>query len=196
MSLLQELQDRSKNQCELCAAKDTLKIYEVPPISTGGVDGSLLACNTCVEQIENPEITDANHWRCLNDSMWSEFRAVKVVAWRMLHRVKKDGWSQDLLDMMYLDDEELRFAQATGDHLDESEKVIHRDVNGAILQAGDNVVLIKDLKVKGSSMVAKQGTAVRRISLDPENAKYIEGKVEGTQIVIVTDYVKKMAEKE
>ncbi|MGG8495324.1 PhnA domain-containing protein [Tenacibaculum sp. TC6] len=196
MSLLQELQNRSGNQCELCAAKDTLKIYEVPPISTGGVDGSLLACNTCVEQIENPEITDTNHWRCLNDSMWSEFRAVKVVAWRMLHRVKKDGWSQDLLDMMYLDDEELRFAEATGDHLDESEKVIHRDVNGAILQAGDNVVLIKDLKVKGSSMVAKQGTAVRRISLDPENAKYIEGKVDGTQIVIVTDYVKKMAEKE
>lgn len=196
MSLLQELQDRSGNQCELCSSKENLSIYEVPPISTGGVDGSLLACSTCVEQIENPEVTDANHWRCLNDSMWSEFRAVKVVAWRMLHRVKKDGWSQDLLDMMYLEDEELRFAEATGDHLDESEKTIHRDVNGAILQAGDNVVLIKDLKVKGSSMVAKQGTAVRRISLDPENAKYIEGKVEGTQIVIITDYVKKMSEKE
>ncbi|CAM1351208.1 PhnA domain-containing protein [Tenacibaculum crassostreae] len=196
MSLLQELQDRSGNQCELCSSKENLSIYEVPPISTGGVDGSLLACSVCVEQIENPEATDANHWRCLNDSMWSEFRAVKVVAWRMLHRVKKDGWSQDLLDMMYLEDEELRFAEATGDHLDESEKIIHRDVNGAILQAGDNVVLIKDLKVKGSSMVAKQGTAVRRISLDPENAKYIEGKVEGTQIVIITDYVKKMSEKE
>ena len=173
-----------------------MSIYEVPPISTGGVDGSLLACATCVEQIEDTDKTDANHWRCLNDSMWSEFRAVKVVAWRMLHRVKKDGWSQDLLDMMYLEDEELRFAEATGEHLDESEKIIHRDVNGAILQAGDNVVLIKDLKVKGSSMVAKQGTAVRRISLDPENAKYIEGKVGATQIVIITDYVKKMAEKE
>ncbi|CAM1339243.1 PhnA domain-containing protein [Tenacibaculum aestuarii] len=196
MSLLQELQDRSGNQCELCASKDNLSIYEVPPISTGGVDGSLLACSTCIEQIENPETTDANHWRCLNDSMWSEFRAVKVVAWRMLHRVKKDGWSQDLLDMLYLEDEDVRFAEATGEHLDESEKIIHRDVNGAILQAGDNVVLIKDLKVKGSSMVAKQGTAVRRISLDPENAKYIEGKVDGTQIVIITDYVKKMAEKE
>lgn len=196
MSLLQELQDRSGNQCELCVSKNELTIYEVPPISTGGVDGSVLACKTCVDQIENPETTDANHWRCLNDSMWSEYRAVKVVAWRMLHRVKKDGWSQDLLDMMYLEDEELRFAEAAGEHLEESEKVIHRDVNGAILQAGDNVVLIKDLKVKGSSMVAKQGTAVRRISLDPENAKYIEGKVDGTQIVIVTDYVKKMAEKE
>lgn len=196
MSLLQELQDRSGNQCELCVSKNDLKIYEVPPISTGGVDGSLLACTTCIDQIEHPENVDSNHWRCLNDSMWSEFRAVKVVAWRMLHRLKKDGWSQDLLDMMYLEDEELRFAEVTGDHLDESEKVIHRDCNGAILQAGDSVVLIKDLKVKGSSMVAKQGTAVRRISLDPENAKYIEGKVGATQIVIITDYVKKMAEKE
>lgn len=196
MSLLQTLQERSNNACELCTATENLEIYEVPPTSTAGVDGSLLACTTCIAQINNPETTDANHWRCLNDSMWSEFRAVKVVAWRMLHRVKKDGWSQDLLDMLYLEDEDVRFAEATGEHLDESEKIIHRDVNGAILQAGDNVVLIKDLKVKGSSMVAKQGTAVRRISLDPENAKYIEGKVDGTQIVIITDYVKKMAEKE
>ena len=70
------------------------------------------------------------------------------------------------------------------------------DANGAILQAGDSVVLIKDLKVKGSSLVAKQGTAVRRISLDHENAKFIEGKVGPTQIVIITDYVKKMSEKE
>ena len=192
MSLLQELQDRSGNQCELCTSKNSLSIYEVPPISTGGVDGSLLACENCQHQIENPDTTDSNHWRCLNDSMWSEFRAVKVVAWRLLHRLKKEGWPQDLLDMMYLEPEELTFAQAKGEHLDDSEKVIHRDSNGAILQAGDNVVLIKDLKVKGSSMVCKQGTAVRRISLDPENAEYIEGKVDGQNIVIVTKYVKKL----
>ena len=196
MSLQQDLENRSGHKCELCAATNNLSIYEVKPTSTGGVDGSLLACETCVDQIENPENTDANHWRCLNDSMWSEFRAVKVVAWRMLHRLKKEGWPQDLLDIMYLEDEDIRFAKESGDHLDESEKIIHRDANGAILQAGDSVVLIKDLKVKGSSMVAKQGTAVRRISLDHENAKYIEGKVGPTQIVIITDYVKKMAEKE
>ena len=196
MSLLQELKDRSGNQCELCASKDNLSIYEVPPMSVGGVDGSMLACTTCVAQIEDTDKTDANHWRCLNDSMWSEFRAVKVVAWRMLSRLRKESWPQDLLDMLYLEDDDLRFAKESGDHLDESEKIIHRDANGAILQAGDSVVLIKDLKVKGSSMVAKQGTAVRRISLDHENAKYIEGKVGPTQIVIITDYVKKMAEKE
>ncbi|WCC42133.1 PhnA domain-containing protein [Tenacibaculum finnmarkense] len=196
MSLLQELEDRSAKQCELCASKDNLSIYEVKPMQTGGVDGSLLACNTCVDQIDNPENTVANHWRCLNDSMWSEYRAVKVVAWRMLSRLRNEGWPQDLLDMLYLEDADLRFAKESGDHLEESEKIIHRDANGAILQAGDSVVLIKDLKVKGSSMVAKQGTAVRRISLDHENANFIEGKVDPTQIVIITDYVKKMAEKE
>lgn len=196
MSVLQDLENRSGKQCELCASSANLSVYEIKPVSTGGVDGSVLACSTCIDQIENPENTDANHWRCLNDAMWSEFRAVKVIAWRMLSRLRKEGWPQDLLEMMYLEDEDLRFAQATGEHLDESEKVIHRDANGAILQAGDSVVLIKDLKVKGSSMIAKQGTAVRRISLDRENAKYIEGKVGPTQIVIITDYVKKMSEKE
>ena len=192
MSLLQELQDRSSNQCELCTATSDLSTYEVKPVSTGGVDGTLLACATCITQIENPDTTDANHWRCLNDSMWSEFRPVKVIAWRMLQRLKKEGWPQDLLDMMYLEDDDLRFAEATGEHLEESEKIIHRDSNGTILQAGDSVVLIKDLKVKGSSMVCKQGTAVRRISLDPENARYIEGKVDGQHMVLVTEYVKKM----
>jgi protein PhnA len=192
MSLLNDLQNRSGNQCELCASQKNLSIYEVPPISTGGVDGSLLVCETCKTQIENPETTDANHWRCLNESMWSEFRAVKVVAWRLLSRLKSEGWPRDLLDMMYLEDEELKFAKATGEGLEEAEKVVHKDSNGNILQSGDSVVLIKDLKVKGSSMIAKQGTPVRRISLDPENEKYIEGKVGAQTIVIVTDYVKKL----
>jgi protein PhnA len=41
-------------------------------------------------------------------------------------------------------------------------------------------------------MIAKQGTAVRRISLDHENETYIEGKVDGKHIVIVTQFVKKI----
>ncbi|WP_318343898.1 PhnA domain-containing protein [Flagellimonas baculiformis] len=192
MGLLEDLQNRSGNQCELCGATEDLKVYEVPPVSTGGLDGSLLACSTCLGQIENPDTVDSNHWRCLNDSMWSEHDAVKVVAWRMLNRLKSEGWPQDLLDMMYLDDEILAWAKATGEGQDAADMVVHRDSNGAVLENGDNVVLIKDLKVKGSSMVAKQGTAVRRISLDRENAEYIEGKVDGQQIVILTKYVKKL----
>ena len=189
--LLDDLKKRSGNCCELCGSNTALSIYQVPPSKVGGVDDSILACETCISQINNPETMDSNHWRCLNDSMWSEHLPVKVMAWRMLNRLKGEGWSLDLLNMLYLTDGELSFAQALNDHLEEADKVVHKDSNGAVLSAGDNVVLIKDLKVKGSSMVAKQGTVVRKIALDPENAQYIEGKVDGQQIVILTQYVKK-----
>jgi len=192
MSLERELKKRSDSKCELCTSEENLKVYVIPPAKTENLNKALMACNTCVDQIENPDNTDANHWRCLNDSMWSEHQAVQVIAWRMLSRLRKEGWPQDLLDMMYLEEDVLDFAKATGEGEDDSDKIIHRDVNGVILQTGDSVVLIKDLKVKGSSLVAKQGTAVRRISLDRENAEFIEGKVGPTQIVIITKYVKKL----
>jgi protein PhnA len=191
MHLEKELQQRSNNKCELCGSEENLSVYEVPNSPTDMPETSILICNTCIEQIEDPEKVEPNHWRCLNDSMWSTVPAVQVMAWRMLNRLKAEGWPQDLLDMMYLDDETKEWAKA-GLAENTGKAIIHRDSNGVILEAGDSVVLIKDLKVKGSSMVAKQGTAVRRISLDHENEKYIEGKVDGQQIVIITDFVKKI----
>ncbi|TYB78173.1 PhnA protein [Bizionia gelidisalsuginis] len=192
MSLDRELSKRADNKCELCGNTEHLEIYTLEPIKDKSLEHSLTVCKTCLTQIEDPEQTEANHWRCLNDSMWSEHQPVQAMAWRMLSRLRKEGWPQDLLDMMYLEDEVLKLAQATGEGEDDADKIIHRDVNGVILETGDSVVLIKDLKVKGSSIVAKQGTAVRRISLDHENAEYIEGKVDGQQIVIITQYVKKL----
>ena len=192
MSVLQTLQNRSNTCCELCAAAKDLKQYTIPPSLNESVDNSLLVCSTCLNQIEGHTDMDVNHWRCLNDSMWSEFVAVQIMAWRMLQRLRNEGWPKDLLDMMYLDDEALALARATGEHEDEANKIIHRDVNGVILEAGDSVVLVKDLKVKGCSIVAKQGTAIRNIRLDHENAEYIEGKVDSQQIVIITKYVKKL----
>ncbi|RLJ61496.1 phosphonoacetate hydrolase [Lacinutrix venerupis] len=192
MSLERELNKRADGQCELCKNEEHLQLYTLEPKKDQSIKDTLTACKTCVEQIENPEITDANHWRCLNESMWSEHQAVQVAAWRMLSRLRKEGWPQDLLDMMYLEEDVLEFAKSTGEGEDEDDKLIHRDVNGVVLENGDSVVLIKDLKVKGSSMVAKQGTAVRNIRLDRENETYIEGKVGATQIVIITEYVKKI----
>ncbi len=191
MSLKRDLKKRSNSKCELCTSEENLQVYILRPTKTESLDKAIFACNTCVSQIDNPESTDANHWRCLNDSMWSEHQAVQVMAWRMLSRLRSEGWPQDLLDMMYLEEDTLEFAKATDEGEDDANKIIHRDVNGVVLQAGDSVVLIKDLKVKGSSMVAKQGTAVRNIRLNRENAEYIEGKVGPTQIVIITKYVKK-----
>ena len=192
MSIERELSKRSGSKCELCSATENLKVYEVLPTKKSGINESIMACGNCINQIENPETVDLNHWRCLNDSMWSEQTAVQVVAWRMLSRLRSAGWPQELLDQMYLDEDTLAWAQATGEGEEDETKVIHRDSNGVILEIGDSVVLIKDLKVKGSSMVAKQGTAVRNIRLDHENAEYIEGKVDGQTIVIITQYVKKI----
>ncbi len=191
MSVEKELQQRSGGKCELCGSEENLMVFEVPNSPTDVAETSILICNTCKTQIEDPDKVEPNHWRCLNDSMWSTEPAVQVMAWRMLNRLKAEGWPQDLLEMMYLEDETKEWAKA-GVAEAKADAVIHRDSNGVILEAGDSVVLIKDLKVKGSSMVAKQGTAVRRISLDHENEKYIEGKVDGQQIVIITDFVKKI----
>lgn len=192
MSIERELKKRSQNKCELCSNEENLSPYQILPAKNSDLQDNILACSTCITQIEDPKQTEPNHWRCLNDSMWSEHMPVQIIAWRMLSRLRSEGWPQDLLDMMYLEEDNLEWAKATGEGEDPEDKIVHRDSNGVIINAGDSVVLIKDLPVKGSSMVAKRGTAVRRVSLDHENAEYIEGKVDGQQIVIITKYVKKI----
>jgi len=193
MSMENELQQRSESSCELCKSTDALSVYEIPNSPTSGAEAAVYICQVCKDQIEDPEKVEPNHWRCLNDSMWSTVPAVQVMAWRMLNRLRAEGWPQDLLDMMYLEEETAEWAKAGVVEAEEEENlIIHRDSNGVVLEAGDSVILIKDLKVKGSSMIAKQGTAVRRISLDQENEKFIEGRVDGQHIVIITDFVKKI----
>jgi protein PhnA len=191
MSTEKALHARSESKCELCAATEDLGVYEVPPSSGAGADRSVLICGTCREQVETPEKVDLNHWRCLNDSMWSQVPAVQVMAWRMLKRLSSEGWPQDLLDMLYLDEETQAWAQASGEEQGAEDAVKHIDSNGVVLEAGDTVTLIKDLNVKGANFTAKRGTAVRGISLVADNPEHIEGRVSGQQIVILTKFVKR-----
>lgn len=191
MSIEETLQARSESKCELCGATNGLGVYEVPPGSGDNAEECALLCETCREQIEYPEKIDINHWRCLNESMWSQLPAVQVMAWRMLTRLSSEGWPQELLDMLYLDDETLAWAQATGEGASDDDAVKHVDSNGAVLEAGDTVTLIKDLNVKGANFTAKRGTAVRGISLVADNPGHIEGRINGQQIVILTKFVKK-----
>ncbi|WP_444928506.1 PhnA domain-containing protein [Microbulbifer sp. SSSA002] len=189
MAVTQEqLVQRSGNQCELCKAEDGLAVYDVPQ-SEGYPNTSVLLCQTCRDQLENPAQLDSAHWQCLSESMWSTEPAIQVLAWRILKRLSGETWAQDLFDMLYLDGDLLAWAEA-GVIPEAGELVIHRDSHGVQLQAGDNVVIIKDLDVKGSSLVAKRGTAVRGISLT-DNPEHIEGRVEGQRIVILTKFVKK-----
>ncbi|MDH5601336.1 MAG: PhnA protein, partial [Gammaproteobacteria bacterium] len=96
MSIEKELFERSESKCELCSATDNLAVYEIPPEADGTVNQAILICATCHEQINDPGKVDVNHWRCLNDSMWSQVPAVQVMAWRMLTRLSSEGWPQDL----------------------------------------------------------------------------------------------------
>lgn len=191
MSVEKLLQNRSNNSCELCKSTSNLSVYEVPPHSNQTEDDSILVCDKCLAQIDKKEALDANHWNCLNDSMWSEVPAVQVVAWRMLSRLRNETWAVDALDMLYLSDENLAWAKSTGDHENSSEVELHRDCNGAILQTGDSVVLIKTLEVKGSQVDAKVGTAVKNIRVVHDNIEHIEGKIDGQSIVILTKFVRK-----
>lgn len=65
-----------------------------------------------------------------------------------------------------------------------------KDSNGNILNDGDTVTVIKDLKVKGSSDVIKRGTKVNNIRLTDDPAE-IDCRVNKTAMVLRTEFVKK-----
>lgn len=190
MAILEELQARSGSKCELCGEADGLGVYEVPPELDSSAERSALICSTCLDQVEKRTPMHGDHWRCLNESMWTQEPAVQVLAWRMLKRLSAESWAVELFDMLYLEEETLAWAQSV-DEEPAGDAVVHVDSNGNVLATGDTVTLIKDLNVKGASFTAKRGTAVRKISLVPDNAAHIEGRVNGQQIVILTEFVKK-----
>ena len=191
MGLEESLAKRANDQCELCKAENDLKIYEVPTKSDRREEDCLLICAKCLAQLDKKEALDNKHWACLTETMWSEVPAVQVVSWRLLNRLRNESWASESLDMMYLDDENMAWAKATGDHENDSAVELHMDCNGNVLQTGDSVSLIKSLDVKGSTLNAKMGTVVKNIRLVDDNKEQIEGKIEGQVIVILTRYVRK-----
>lgn len=74
----------------------------------------------------------------------------------------------------------------------DEDAVLVRDVNGQRLSDGDTVLVIKDLKVKGSSIPLKQGTVIRNIRLVDGDAEHIEGssdKIKG--LVLKTCFLRR-----
>ncbi len=165
--------------CALCA-QPTSQAIELE-----GAKCSVLLCGTCADGMTAP-VNDKPHWQCLHEAIWSTQGATQIAAYRILTHLDHAPWARDLMEIAYLEAELLAAAQNIADPA-----MIHRDSNGAKLGAGDTVVLIKDLPVKGAGFTAKRGTAVRNISLVQDNEGHIEGKVEGQRIVILTAFVKK-----
>ena len=83
MSLENELTERSGGKCELCGgAQDALEILSATKDNVATADEAIFVCPKCSRQIKSTEILDVNHWRCLNDSAWSQVPAIQVTAWR------------------------------------------------------------------------------------------------------------------
>ena len=135
--------------------------------------------------MQTPSEVSQYHWTCLYETICSTVGAVQVKAWRILQLHRETDWAQDLRGQLCLDEALQVWAENDG--------VIPPtlDSNGVVLQSGDSVFLTKDLNVKGAGFVAKRGTPVRNIRVgdDPE---YIEGKVNGTTIMLKTILIKKV----
>jgi len=168
-----ELMDRAGGVCEFCGASDGLVSVDVVP------DDQVLLCGVC-----RSDDAPAAHWRCLEGAMWSQVEAVQIAVWRRLGEID-EMWARDAREGMMMEPDVAARAAAVDPVIE------HFDSNGMRLEHGDTVVLVKDLVVKGAGFTAKRGTAVRGISLVPDNAAHIEGRVEGQRIVILTEFVKR-----
>ncbi len=170
--------------CELCGSSDDVSVVELP-ISDGSEDQSVYLCANCKTQIESGDL-DENHFNSLNDAMWSEVAAVKIISYILWNKLGR----QDMIEMMYLEEDELALAQQAINA--EANKVTFRDANGVELLAGDSIVILKDLDVKGAGFTAKRGTTVTRISLPHDMDDHVEGRVNGTKIYLKTEFIKKV----
>jgi protein PhnA len=187
MSIAQELLDRADNQCELCDSTALLRQYDVP--SDEPREASIVICGDCAAQLEDGVELDANHWYCLQGSIWSEVAAVKVLSWRLLHRLRGESWARELFEQAYLTEDEQAWANegvAQTSHVGPPTL----DSNGQQLQDGDAVTLVRNLDVKGTNFVAKQGTRVKNIRLT-DDPGHVEGKVNGVMLVLKTEFLKK-----
>ncbi|WP_371193930.1 PhnA domain-containing protein [Glaciecola sp. SC05] len=180
------IMSRADGKCELCQNIESLQVYPIPESPDLSANCAVLLCDKCLQQISGGADLDANHFTCLNQSMWSTTPAVQALSYRLLHLFSSESWAQDAIDMLYLEEDTLAWAQRGIVHNVEATL----DANGAVLRAGDSVTIIKDLDVKGANFTAKRGTPVRNIGLS-DNPLHIEGKVNGQRIVIIAAYTKK-----
>jgi protein PhnA len=182
----------SNSQCELCATLTDVSAFTLPGLEGASFLGELQLCEVCSSQISKSQKLNAKHWHCLHEQIWSENPAVKIAAWRVLNDLRTESFALDLLDQLYLDDEMLKFAKAGVSQAEDSTSsgIKVKDSNGTQILEGDSVTLIKDLDVKGAGFTAKRGTLVRNVHLgdDPD---LIEGRVNGTVIMLKTCFLKK-----
>lgn len=189
MSIDSALLKRADAKCELCSAEDNLTAYDIPPITLKSLDKSILLCSTCLDQVETPEKMEAGRWHCLSDRMWSPIAAVQVMSWRLLTRLKGEGWPNELLEMLYMEDDVKKWAVSDNTIRSADEPTV--DINGVPFKTGDSAIMTKDIFITGANVTAKRGAVIKNISLT-DNARQIEGNLNGTRIVLGGRALKKV----
>lgn len=99
---------RSGSSCEICASTGTpLGIYEIPPAPIEpDYDRCLFICEECRDRLGNPDRLVSDHFRCLNNTVWSEVAAIQALSIRILRIIaEKHHWAEELLDQVYPDPE-------------------------------------------------------------------------------------------
>jgi protein PhnA len=188
--LSDQLHARAQGRCELCGSDADLTGHAVPPHASAEPETGLLVCAVCRPQLAAEVALDPKHWFCLQEAVWSEVPAVQVVSWRLLNRLSDEAWARDLLEQAYLDEAVLAWAQ-DGLAADEDDAYTPTvDSNGAPLENGDSVTLIRSLDVKGTAFIAKRGTLVRGIRLT-DDPTHVEGRINKVSIFLKTCFLKK-----
>lgn len=190
MNLSPALQSRSNACCELCTLSSSiLHSYIVPTRVEESHENSVVLCATCFEKVSNQDLNNPNYFHFLTGSIWSEIPSVKVLSYKLLNQFKDTEWAQETVESAYLTEAELAWANSEQDA--QTNAIIHKDAYGTQLENGDTIFLTENLNVKGANFTAVKGTKVSKIRLVPDNAEQIEGKIEGTVIVILTKFVRK-----
>jgi len=111
-----ELARRSGSKCELClSAGVRLNVFEIPPVS-GDPDSErcVFICDKCISGIFEPAKLN-DHWRCLNESIWSEIKSVKIISAIILKKISVEkSWAADIMDEVYFDEEDEEWISSSG----------------------------------------------------------------------------------
>jgi len=77
------------------------------------------------------------------------------MSWRLLKRIKGEGWPEELLEMLYLEDDVKKWA--VDDDMIRAIDEPTLDINGVAFAAGDSAIMTKDIFITGANFTAKRG---------------------------------------
>ena len=99
------LSRRGRNHCELCGAKASLSVVEIPPLPEApDPDQAVLVCARCKRLLDGKS-DDPGTLRFLEESVWSEQPPVQIAAVRLVQGLASSGvdWAERILEGLYLD---------------------------------------------------------------------------------------------